>query len=93
MADTSPQALSLNLKSLELAFNEIDRLYSSNVTNFSEKDSLMLQAKVAFLSDLLFFIHSHLSSETETLNKLISDLQDRRNTTNLEERESLRMER
>ena len=77
LADTSPQILSQNVKSLEFTLNEIWNLYDQNVPEFSEKYLIFYNAKGSFLNDLLYFVHNNLETENNSLNKILDEIKDK----------------
>ena len=93
MADTSPQALSQNIKALEFTFQEIQNLYDQNVPEFSEKFFIFYNAKSSFLNDLLYFVHNNLETENGSLNKILDEIKDKNNAALQEVKEQYRIEK
>lgn len=93
MADTSPQCLAQNVKTLDYTLEEIQNLYDANVHDFSEKYLIFLNAKSSFLNDLVYFVHGNLESHNQSQSKTLSDLQDRNSSSILEAKEALRIEK
>ena len=60
MQDTTSTTLTHNVKSLDFTLQEISGLYDANVPDYSEKLLIFLNAKSAFLNDLVYFIHANL---------------------------------
>lgn len=74
MADTSPQSLSQNVKTLDYTLDEIQNLYDGNVHDFSEKYLIFLNAKSSFLNDLVYFIHANMENHNQSQTKIVSEL-------------------
>ena len=93
MADTSPQSISQNVKTLDYTMDEIQNLYDANVHDFSEKFLIFLNAKSSFLNDLVFFVQVNLENYNNSQSKTLNDLQDRNSSSILEAKETLRLEK
>jgi hypothetical protein len=74
MQDTTSTTLSHNVKSLDFTLQEISGLYDANVPDYVEKLLIFLNAKSAFLNDLVYFIHANLEQENQSITKVLNEL-------------------
>jgi len=93
MADPSSKNIGTNVRSLELTLQEVWTLYDANVPEYSEKCLIFLNAKSQFLNDLLYFVHANMENETQSTNKILTELQDRNHSSILEAKEGFRLEK
>ena len=63
------------------------------MVDFSEKFLIFLNAKSAFLNDLVYFLHQSMDKENQALSKQVKDLQERTQEREKEASDNFRLEK
>jgi heme/copper-type cytochrome/quinol oxidase subunit 4 len=82
MQDSSSANIAQNIHSLELTLQEVWTLYDQNVPEYSEKCLIFLNGKAQFLNDLVYYVHSSLESENESISKILTEIKDKNHSIN-----------